>query len=182
MPAAPTIIRRFRIAGDCAGTAAVEFALIAPVVATLFFGTFEIANLLLADMKLTAAAQAAADLVAHASSSPEYLGTAELADMSNAASQVMAPLPADTQLKLAYASVAYDTGGPVIRWHYETNGAAAISLAAIAKGADMAALGGTAIGSRDRLIVVDAQYAYTSPVSYLLARTWTLDESAFDRP
>src|SRR5712671_5388223 len=56
--------RPIRIAGDRAGTAAVEFALIMPLFVTLFFGTFEVANLLLADMKLTATAQAAADVLA----------------------------------------------------------------------------------------------------------------------
>ena len=176
----PDTTRPIRIAADRAGTAAVEFALIMPLFATLFFGTFEVANLLLADMKLTATAQAAADLVARAS--PGYLKASDLADVTNAVSQVMTPLPTTTRLKIAYAGVTYSTGTPVVDWHYESNGAGAITMGTIPNGVDMTTLGDTAIGSADSVIVVRVQYAYTSPISYVLAKTWDLTESAFERP
>ncbi len=169
-----------RIATDRSGTAAVEFALIMPLVATLFFGTFEIANLLLAEMKLTATAQAAADLVARAPSSPRHLTTSDFADITTAASQIMTPLPTATQLKIAYANITYDAGTPVIDWHYETNGASAITMETIATGVDVRALGSSASGSTDSLLVVSVQYAYTSPGGYVLAKTWNLTESAVE--
>jgi Flp pilus assembly protein TadG len=174
--------RPIRIVADRAGTAAVEFALIMPLFATLFFGTFEVATLLLADMKLTAAAQAAADLAARAPSSSGYLKISDFTDMTNAVSQVMTPLPTTTRLKIAYASVTYGTGTPVVAWHYETNGASAITMGTIPNGVDMTTLGSTASGSTDSVIVVRLQYAYTSPISYVLAKTWDLTESAFERP
>jgi len=176
---APRTALAARLAGDRAGTAAVEFALLTPLFATLFFGTFELANLLLADMKLSATAQAAADLVA-----PRALGSlshADIADLSAAAAQVMAPLPAGAQLKLAYAGVTYSGGAPAIVWHDETNGAAAITLATIPGGVDLAALGGSAIGATDSLVIVRVDYAYASPVSYVLARSWSLSDAAFER-
>lgn len=178
----PNTSHPVRLATDCAGTAAVEFALIMPLFATLFFGTFEIANLLLAEMKLTATAQAAADLVAAAPSSPKYLTASDFADMTNAVSQIMTPLPTTTQLKIAYANVTYDRGTPLIDWHYETNGASAITMGTIPNGVDMTTLGSTASGSTDSVIVVRVQYAYTSPISYVLAKTWDLTEAAFERP
>jgi len=170
-----------RIATDRAGTAAVEFALIMPLFATLFFGTFEVASLLLADMKLTATAQAAADVLARAPSSPKYLSAADLTVVTDAAAQVMTPLPTATQLKVAYASVTYDTGAPVIDWHYESNGASAITMGTIPNGVDMTTLGGTASGSSDSVIVVRVQYAYASPIGYVLTKNWDLSESAFER-
>lgn len=170
-----------RLATDRAGTAAVEFALIMPLFATLFFGTFEITNLLLADMKLIAAAQAAADLVARAPSSPKYLTTSDFADMTNAVSQVMTPLPTAAKLKIAYANVTYDRGAPVIDWHYEANGASAIAMDAIPNGVDVTALGGTVNGSTDSVLIVRVQYAYSSPISYVLAPTWNLSETAVER-
>ena len=169
-----------RLATDRAGTAAVEFALIMPLFVTLFFGTFEIANLLLAEMKLTATAQAAAALVADAPS-PKHLTASDFADMTNAVSQVMTPLPTTTQLKIAYANVTYDRGAPVIDWHYETNGASAITMETFPNGVDAATLGSTASGSPDSVLVVRVEYAYTSPISYVLAKTWNLTESAFQR-
>lgn len=169
-----------RIATDRSGTAAVEFALIMPLFATLFFGTFEIANLLLAEMKLTATAQAAADLVARAPSSPRHLTTADFADITNAVSQIMTPLPTATQLKIAYANITYGAGTPVIDWHYETNGASAITMETMPNGVDARTLGSSASGSTDSLLVVSVQYAYTSPVSYVLAKAWNLTESAVE--
>ena len=175
------ISHSLRLASDCAGTAAVEFALIMPLFATLFFGTFEVANLLLADMKLTAAAQSAADLVARAPSSPKHLTTSDFADMTNAVSQVMTPLPTAARLKIAYANVTYDRGAPAIDWHYETNGASAITMDAIPNGVDVTTLGSTASGSTDSVLVVRVQYAYTSPISYVLVSSWNLTETAVQR-
>jgi Flp pilus assembly protein TadG len=170
-----------RIAGDRAGAAAVEFALIMPLFATLFFGTFEVANLVLADMKLCATAQTAADLLVGRASSAGYPSNSDVSDASNAAARVMTPLPTGSQLKIAYASVTYGTGAPVINWHDETNGAGAITMATIPNGVDLTTLGGSAAGSSDSLIIVRVDYAYTSPVSYVLARTWSLSEAAFER-
>src|SRR6185312_9570744 len=48
---------RRRIARDRDGTVAVEFALILPILTTLFFGSFELSNLALAYLKVTDAAE-----------------------------------------------------------------------------------------------------------------------------
>ena len=178
MPLGTSLVTR--IAGDRAGAAAVEFALIMPLFATLFFGTFEVANLVLADMKLCATAQTAADLMAGRASAG-YVSNSDVSDASNAAARVMTPLPTGSQLKIAYASVTYGTGAPVINWHDETNGAGAITMGTIPNGVDLTTLGGSAAGSSDSLIIVRVDYAYASPVSYVLAGTWSLSEAAFER-
>lgn len=172
------LAHRCRIFGDQAGAVAVEFALILPVMLIMFFGSYEISNLLLADMKLTAAAQAAADLVA----TTPYLQASDFTDVTNAAAQVMTPFPTATQLKSAYASVTYSTGVPKIDWHVEQNGASPLSMGTIPTGADMTQLGGTTYGSTDSVIVVELQYSYTAPISYVLKGNWTLTEAAFVRP
>ena len=48
---------------DQSGLAAVEFAIILPIMLLLFLGSFETTNLVLAYMKLEASAETAADLV-----------------------------------------------------------------------------------------------------------------------
>ncbi len=167
-----------RILGDQAGAVAVEFALILPVMLTMLLGSYELSSLLLADMKLTAAAQAAADLVA----TTPFLAASDFADVTNAAAQVMTPFPTATQLKVAYASVTYSTGAPRIDWHVEANGASPLTMGTIPNGADMAQLGGTAYGSDDSVIIVQLQYTYTAPITYVLKSNWTLSEAAFVRP
>src|SRR5580658_3804934 len=65
-PAAP---KRARLIDDRRGTAAIEFAFIFPVMLTLFFGSFEVTNLLMLNLKLTAATEDASDLLAQTRSS-----------------------------------------------------------------------------------------------------------------
>jgi Flp pilus assembly protein TadG len=159
---------------DAAGNVSVEFAVLLPVLLTLFFGCYEASNLLLATLKLEDATQTAADLAAQTQLG-YVLQTTDFGNFTSAAQQVMTPLPATTQLKIAYASVTYNTGTPVIDWHYEVNGAAPITVASVPTG-----LGTNT--SQDSVIVVSAQYAYTSPVSYVLNAAYTLSNTAYDRP
>jgi Flp pilus assembly protein TadG len=170
IPAARTGVCR-----DAAGTVSVEFALLLPILLTLFFGCFEASNLLLADLKVTDATETAADLVAQTKAG-NVLQTADFTNFTSAASEVLTPLPvAGTTLKLAFASVTYNTGSAKIDWHYEVNGAAPISLASIPAG-----LGTNS--SNDSVVVVRVSYTYRSPISYVLASTYTLSSSAYNRP
>jgi Flp pilus assembly protein TadG len=159
---------------DAAGSVSVEFALLLPVLLTLFFGCYEGSNLLLAALKVDDATQTAADLVAQTQLS-YVLQTSDFTNFTAAAQQVMAPLPVTTQLKIAYASITYSTGRAVIDWHYEVNGATPIAIASIP-----ANLGINS--TQDSVIAVSAQYAYTSPISYVLSRAYTLTNTAYDRP
>ena len=170
------------LASDRSGTAAIEFALVVPVMVTLFLGSYETANLVLASMKLEAAAETAADLVAQTKVNT-VLQSADFTNITNAAKQVLTPLPTSgTQLKIAYASITYSTGTPVIDWHFEVNSASPITVAGVPNNANLANLGNETSGSTDSVIVVKLTYAYTSPISYVLNSSYTLSESAFNRP
>ena len=136
-------------------------------------------------MKLTAAAQTAADLLARTPSTTTSLQNADFTDTTNAVGLVMTPLPitgTPLPLKIAYASVTYNTGTPVIDWHIEANGATALTTATIPNSVTLTDLGNATSGSTDSVLVVRVQYTYTSPISYVLARTWSLTESGFARP
>src|ERR1700722_2453329 len=168
---------------DQAGTALIEFAVVMPILLILFLGSYETANLLVADFKLEAAAETAADLVGQTTILDGPLPSADLTTISNAAGQVMTPLPTNSsQLQIAYASVTYSTGSAVIDWHLEVNGATAINLASLPNGAVAANLGSQTSGSLDSVIVARLTYAYTSPFAYLLNSAYTLTESSFIRP
>ncbi len=160
---------------DATGTVSVEFALLLPILLTLFFGCFEASNLLLADLKVDDATETAADLLGQTEIG-YVLQTADFNNFTSAATEVLTPLPtAGTQLQLAFASVTYSTGSPVIDWHYEVNGASPITLASIPAG-----LGTNS--TQDSVVVVHAQYAYSSPVSYVLKWSYTLSSTSYNRP
>jgi Flp pilus assembly protein TadG len=154
------------------GAVAVEFALIFPVMLTLFLGSFEVTNLLSANLKMTAATEAAADLAAGATS----LTPAQIDRFSAAATLIMSPL-APSGLRLAFASVVYSGPGstPVVAWHHEQNGAAPIT----SHGLDGATLEKLGSGS---VILVQATYDYSSPLSFVLRKTYSLTDKAYDRP
>ena len=171
-----------KLAGDRSGVVAIEFALILPIMLIIFFGSYEAANLVLAYMKLEDAAETAADLVAQTTVNT-VLQTANFTGFTNAIEQVLSPLPTSgSQLKIAYASVTYSTGSPVIDWHYEYNGATALTIANITTNQNLANLGSETSGSTDSVIVVQLTYAYTSSSSHELNSTYTLSEIAYNRP
>ena len=178
------------LGADRTGTAAVEFALLFPIMMTLFIGSYEVENVLLADLKLTAAAETAADLVAQTTTSGGSLQTGVLqstdfTNFTSATANVLAPLPTgsgNSLVKIAFASVTYSTGTPVIDWHIEENGATAITTANVPNNESLTNLGNASAGSLDSVIVVQVQYTYTSPISYVLNASYTLSESAFNRP
>lgn len=167
---------------DQSGMPAIEFAVLLPMVLILFLGSYETANLVLAYMKLEASAETTADLVAQTRVSTVLQGT-DFTNFTNAAKEVLTPLPTSgSQLKIAYASITYSTGSPVIDWHYEVNSATAITVANASNIEDLANLGNEASGSTDSVIVVQLTYAYSSPISYVLQSSYTLTEWAFNRP
>ncbi len=167
---------------DVAGLAAVEFALILPIMLLLFLGSFETTNLVLAYMKLEASAETTADLVAQTRVNT-VLQSSDFTNIANAAKQVLSPLPTSgALLKIAFASVTYNTGSAIINWHTEINSATPITTANIPNSVSLANLGNQANGSTDSVIIATLTYAYTSPFAYVLSASYTLTESAFNRP
>jgi Flp pilus assembly protein TadG len=175
-------IGRSRLARDRSGIAAVEFALLLPVLLTLFLGSYELSSLLLAYLKLEAATESAADLIAETDVNT-LLQSSDFTNVTNAVKQIMVPFSTSgTTLKIAYASVTYSTGSAVINWHTEINGAPALTIGTLPNAANSSNLGNPSNGSNDSVIVAKITYSYTSPVTYALATNYTLNEAAFMRP
>ena len=167
---------------DQSGLAAVEFVLILPIMLLLFLGSFETTNLVLAYMKLEASAETATDLVAQTRVNT-VLQSTDFTNITNAAKQVLSPLPTSgTLLKIAFASVTYNTGSAVIDWHTEVNSATPITTGTIPNNVSLANLGNQTNGSTDSVIIVTLTYSYSSPFTYVLSSSYTLTELAFNRP
>jgi Flp pilus assembly protein TadG len=167
---------------DQSGLAAVEFAIILPIMLLLFLGSFETTNLVLAYMKLEASAETAADLVAQTRVNT-VLQSTDFTNITNAAKQVLSPLPTSgTLLKIAFASVTYNTGSAVIDWHTEVNSATPITTATIPNNVSLANLGNQTNGSTDSVIIATLTYSYSSPFTYVLSSSYALTEAAFNRP
>jgi Flp pilus assembly protein TadG len=175
---------RSRLIGDRRGTAYVEFAFLFPVLVTLFLGSFEVTNLMMANLKLQAAVETAGDLATQPLPGSINITPSNIDDFTTAADIVMSPLVTPPYLtntaglKLAFASIIYNNGNPQVAWHHEENGATPITTGSL----NVSLLEGLGSSSTDSVIMVQAQYTYTSPLSYVLSSSYSLSDTVYNRP
>jgi Flp pilus assembly protein TadG len=157
-----------RFSTDRRGVAAVEFALIAPLMVTMYFGVAELTEGLMTSRKVSAVASTIGDLTAQAAST----STTQVSDIFTVGQTVMQPYPVTgTTLRMRISSVTVDANGsPKVDWSQGTSG-----LTGLAKGAVVALPLATKaapsdpdkpfIGSGQSVIVAEAHYAFASPVA-----------------
>lgn len=156
----PQIFSRLR--ADVRGVAAVEFALIAPIMVTLYLGGVELTRVLGADRKVSLASRVAADLVARESGA---VSDAKLTTVCKGTLAMLAPLPTGT-LNITISSVLTDDKGKsTIGWtRVFTNGNCASSTAGtgpLAKGATVSLPAGIAVNGAS-LISASTSYGYAT--------------------
>lgn len=104
-------LRRLRLAEG--GAAAVEFALILPIMLLLYIGSVEASTLISMDRRVQSVAGAVGDLVARSNAT---LAAADLTDYFRAAGGIMTPYPS-SELKQVVTLVNVDaTGKATIGW------------------------------------------------------------------
>jgi Flp pilus assembly protein TadG len=104
------------------GASAVEFALIVPVVIALYVASVELGNLLTISRRTAEVASTAADLTAQV----KTVSTADLQDITAAATSILTPYPTTPQLKIVLSSVVADANNsPKVAWSYAANGGTA---------------------------------------------------------
>ena len=67
--------RRSNLSQDCRGVAAIEFAMIVPIMLVMFFGTVEFSSGVAVDRKVTLMARTLSDLTSQRSRSPTSIPT-----------------------------------------------------------------------------------------------------------
>jgi Flp pilus assembly protein TadG len=160
-----------RILRDATGTTAVEFALFAPLMLTLFCGAYEVSDVAIVNMKLSAAASTVSDLTAQQS----VLHSSDIDSLFAAAQLVMTPSPTSS-LGIAVASVTFDasTGAASVAWQQTRGTATAMTDAASSA---------TGLGDKgDTVIVAQVVYTYSSLLKYVLPRAVTYKQRVYTRP
>lgn len=168
---------RFR--DDQRGVSAVEFALLLPVMLTLYLGGVEVTSAVSIDRKVTLVARTVADLVAQATT----VTTADLTDVLKASTAVAAPYPAGP-LKVTVSSIKIDTSKTAkVVWSSTLNGEARTP------GQDVTTLIPQAL--RDpcatattacTLIWGEATYDYQPAIGYVITGKLTLSDKIFMKP
>ncbi len=161
-------IKRFFAAR--AGLAAVEFALIAPIMIALFFGVVESSGALSASRKTLLSANTLADLVAQETEITRdnlddlFVGMEDVIDLR------------DINATFRVVSVIYDAGTDELKvdWSYDSTGAQPYAAGSVYSGDLDAAL----FDDASSLIVAETEYAYASPISQKIIGAMTFEKSA----
>jgi Flp pilus assembly protein TadG len=142
-----------RLAGASEGVAAVEFALILPVMLLVYLGTMEASALISMDRRVQTVAESLGDLVARAN---RQISTVEITNYFHAADGVMQPFT-PTDLKQVVTSVYVKTDGTTeIKWSKPYNGGTAHTV-----GAAYALPSAITNISRNAYVIVsEASYSY----------------------
>ena len=167
-----SVERRLRhLVGDERGVSAVEFAMLLPLMLTLYLGAVEVSQGIGADRKVTLTARTICDLVSQVSS----INNADMTSALSASSAVMAPFPTGN-LKVTVSSIKIDGAGKAtIDWSDSFNGTARAKGSTVTLPAALNVVNTSLIWS-------EVQYTYKPVVGYVVTGTLTLKDQIYMRP
>lgn len=156
---------------DRRGVAAVEFALIFPLMITFYLGAVESSNMLTANRRVTSVAYTAADITAQAIS----VSNSDMTDIFSASSAILRPF-STTPLSIRVSSVVANSSGVnKVVWSdgYHIGGRAVNSTMTLPAGLTSP---GTSV------IVAEVTYLYSSPISGTVTESLTFTDTAYLKP
>jgi Flp pilus assembly protein TadG len=164
--------RLHRFAVDQDGVSAVEFAMLLPLMITLYLGGVEISQAVSADRKTTLVAHAVGDLISQVS----CMLPADQTNVFNAGKAVLYPYGVNN-LKVIATRVDMDSNGrATVIWSNVLNGATP-------RAGDVSALIPTTLKTpSSSLIWAEASYTYRPTIGYVITGTLTLNDQIFLRP
>lgn len=159
------------LAKDRRGVSAVEFAMLLPLMLTLYLGGVEVSQGVSIDRKVTLTARAVADLAAQSTA----INNAEMGNILDAATSVAAPYPI-SNLKVKVSSISIDAQGQgKIVWSDAMNTTARPVNQAVSVPQSLALPNTT-------LIWGEVEYSYTPTIGYVMTGTLALKDEIYMRP
>jgi Flp pilus assembly protein TadG len=153
------------------GAVAVEFALAAPLLLTLFIVGYAMSDIIACNRKVATAARSVADLASRFSAVNE----ADVSTILAASSQVLSPYKSSSALvRVSEIKVMTATSAQVI-WSRAQGGSALVAGASVTLPSGMAATG-------SYLILGEVSYSYTPILAYGMSRAMTLTDQSVMSP
>jgi Flp pilus assembly protein TadG len=150
---------------------AVEFALLLPLMVTLYLGGVEVSQGLTIDRKVTLVARTVADLAAQA----QKITSADMTNILDASTAVMLPY-STAKAKVTVSQVTIDSNGiATISWSESKNGTKR------AKGSSVTLPAALNIPSSS-LIWSEVTYDYKPVIGYVITGTMALTDQIYMRP
>jgi len=160
-----------RFGRDERGVSAVEFALLLPLMVTLYLGSVEVSQGIAADRKVTMVARSVADLVSQVST----INNSGMSNVLAAASSVMSPYDV-SKAQVTVSLVTIDANSKAtISWSDSLNGTAR------AKGSSVT-LPSALLVPNTSLVWGEANFAYKPVIGYVISGTLTLKDQIYMRP
>jgi Flp pilus assembly protein TadG len=162
-------LRRFL--RDKRGISAVEFAMLLPLMVTLYLGGVEVSQAVAVDRKVTLVGRSLGDLVAQATN----VTTSDITNILAASAAIVVPYD-DSKLKITVSSVKIDsTGVAKIAWSDTKNGTPRAVGSTVTLPAALNTNG-------TWLIWAEVEYAYTPAIGYVITGTMNLKDQIYMRP
>ncbi|WP_454758854.1 TadE/TadG family type IV pilus assembly protein [Caulobacter segnis] len=167
-------LKRFWRSRD--GASAVEFALIAPVLITMYCGMAELTQAMMAQRRLSNIASAVGDLVAQGSQT----GPLKMADVFKVGDTIMAPFPVTGALKMCVASVTSDANGKdTVAW---SKPSASGMTNCPAAGSVVTDVPVAVLPANQSVILSRVSYTYTPAIKFVLSGGLTFNRTYYLRP
>jgi Flp pilus assembly protein TadG len=158
-------------ARDKRGVSAVEFAMLLPLMITLYLGSVEVSQGIGIDRKVTLTTRTVADLASQVSS----INNADMANMLNASAAVIAPYDT-SKLKVTVSAVTIDSSGVAkVAWSDTLNGTKRAVGSTVTLPAALNVANTTLIWS-------EVAYSYTPTIGYVITGTLNLADQIYMRP
>jgi Flp pilus assembly protein TadG len=160
-----------RLAQERRGVAAVEFAMLLPLMVTLYLGSVEISQGVGINRKVTLTTRTVADLASQVSS----INNADMTNILNASSAVVAPYDV-SKLKVVVSAVTIDNAGvATVAWSDTLNGTKRTVGSTVTLPTALNVANST-------LIWGEVTYDYKPTIGYVISGTLTLSDKIYMRP
>lgn len=169
-------IRRF--ARETRGAAAVEFALVTPLMISMYFGMVELSSGVAIDRKVTMVSHTLSDLIAQATA----VDDTDIANVFNASSSIMTPyLASPLTAKVSAVSIDGTGKATVVCSRSWTSGGGVTSGYAVNTVVTSSIPAGLIVNNTE-LIWAQVTYLYTPTIGYVVKTAVTLSDQFFARP
>jgi Flp pilus assembly protein TadG len=156
---------------DRQGVSVVEFALLLPLMLTMFFGSIEITDAISADRQVTLVASTVADITSQFSA----VAASDVTNIMAAASAVLSPFPV-AHAKVTLTSVVIDANGNAnVDWSTTLNGSAR-------SGTVTSSIPAALLVKNTSVIWGEASYAYKPIFGWVVTGTLNMSNQIFMRP
>jgi Flp pilus assembly protein TadG len=172
-----------RFSGDCRGIAATEFAMIVPLMLTMFFGMVEFSSGVAVDRKVTLVARTLSDLTSQSTT----VADSDLTNFFTASVAILTPYSASpTQSTITELYIDPSTHKARVQWSkastFNASGTVVLGTSPHSAG-DIITIPAALAVDGTYLIWSEVSYKYVPAVGYIMAKTGiTLSDQTYTRP